>query len=67
MAWQVGDGTTTVVILAGELLRECKAFVEEGVHPQVRPLQPWSLLVSAMTTKPTHAMHHWSMAWGVPV
>ena len=32
---QVGDGTTTVVILAGELLRECKAFVEEGVHPQV--------------------------------
>ncbi|KAK9846000.1 hypothetical protein WJX81_008028 [Elliptochloris bilobata] len=31
---EVGDGTTTVVILAGELLRECKAFVEEGVHPQ---------------------------------
>lgn len=34
--WQVGDGTTTVVILAGELLKECKAFLEEGVHPQVR-------------------------------
>ena len=33
--WQVGDGTTTVVILAGELLKECKAFFEEGVHPQV--------------------------------
>ena len=32
---QVGDGTTTVVILAGEFLKECKAFVEEGVHPQV--------------------------------
>lgn len=32
---QVGDGTTTVVILAGELLKECKAFVEEGVHPRV--------------------------------
>lgn len=31
---QVGDGTTTVVILAGELLRECKAFIEEGVHPR---------------------------------
>jgi T-complex protein 1 subunit eta len=30
----VGDGTTTVVILAGEFLRESKAFVEEGVHPQ---------------------------------
>lgn len=45
MACQVGDGTTTVVILAGELLRECKAFVEEGVHPQARPLLPWSLLL----------------------
>lgn len=31
---QVGDGTTTVVILAGELLRESKAFIEEGVHPR---------------------------------
>ena len=30
----MGDGTTTVVILAGEFLRESKAFVEEGVHPQ---------------------------------
>ena len=45
MAWQVGDGTTTVVILAGELLRECKAFVEEGVHPQARPLLTWSMLL----------------------
>ncbi len=35
-AHQVGDGTTTVVILAGELLKECKAFLEEGVHPQAR-------------------------------
>merc|ERR1719163_145177 len=26
--------TTTVVILAGEFLRECKPFVEDGVHPQ---------------------------------
>ena len=35
LCMQVGDGTTTVVILAGELLKECKAFIEEGVHPQV--------------------------------
>lgn len=34
MPIQVGDGTTTVVILAGEFLRESKPFVEEGVHPQ---------------------------------
>ena len=31
---EVGDGTTTVVVLAGELLKEAKPFVEEGVHPQ---------------------------------
>lgn len=31
---EVGDGTTTVVLLAGEFLREAKPFIEEGVHPQ---------------------------------
>eukprot|EP00877_Chromochloris_zofingiensis_P005140 jgi/Chrzof1/14627/Cz09g09290.t1 len=31
---EVGDGTTTVVILAGEFLKEAKPFVEEGVHPR---------------------------------
>jgi chaperonin GroEL (HSP60 family) len=30
----VGDGTTTVVLLAAEFLKACKGFVEEGVHPQ---------------------------------
>ena len=35
MNLEVGDGTTTVTILAGELLKECKTFVEDGVHPQV--------------------------------
>jgi T-complex protein 1 subunit eta len=30
----VGDGTTSVVILAGEFLKQAKSFVEEGVHPQ---------------------------------
>merc|ERR1711970_554105 len=32
---EVGDGTTSVVILAGEFLKQCKSFVEEGVHPRV--------------------------------
>ncbi|KAG1678708.1 T-complex protein 1 subunit eta [Nymphon striatum] len=32
---EVGDGTTSVVLLAGEFLKQCKPFVEEGVHPQV--------------------------------
>ncbi|XVF17034.1 hypothetical protein REPUB_Repub10bG0081900 [Reevesia pubescens] len=31
---EVGDGTTTVVLLAGEFLKEAKPFVEDGVHPQ---------------------------------
>ena len=29
---EIGDGTTTVVLLAGELLLEAKRFIEEGVH-----------------------------------
>lgn len=31
---EVGDGTTTVVLLAAEFLKECKSFIEEGVHSQ---------------------------------
>jgi chaperonin GroEL (HSP60 family) len=30
----VGDGTTSVVVLAGELLKVAKPFIEEGVHSQ---------------------------------
>jgi len=32
---EVGDGTTSVVLLAGELLKQTKQFIEEGMHPQV--------------------------------
>lgn len=32
---EVGDGTTSVVLLAGEFLRQLKPFVEEGVHPRI--------------------------------
>jgi hypothetical protein len=31
----VGDGTTTVVLLAGEFLKQIKSLVEEGVHPRI--------------------------------
>lgn len=31
---EVGDGTTTVVVLAGEFLKEVRAFIEEGVNPR---------------------------------
>ncbi|CDJ64536.1 TCP-1/cpn60 family chaperonin, putative [Eimeria necatrix] len=32
---EVGDGTTSVVVLAGELLQEAKTFIEDGMAPQV--------------------------------
>lgn len=32
---EVGDGTTSVVLLAGEFLKQIKPYVEEGVHPRV--------------------------------
>lgn len=32
---EVGDGTTSVVVLAGELLVLAKTFVDEGMNPQV--------------------------------
>jgi T-complex protein 1 subunit beta len=30
---EVGDGTTSVVVLAGELLREAEQLVGQKVHP----------------------------------
>ena len=35
MCLQVGDGTTSVVLLSSEIMREMKSFIEEGVHPQI--------------------------------
>ncbi|EGC37619.1 molecular chaperone [Dictyostelium purpureum] len=32
---EVGDGTTSVVIMAGEFLKAAKPFLEEGIHPQI--------------------------------
>ena len=32
---EVGDGTTTVTILAGELMKNAKGFIEDGMNPQV--------------------------------
>lgn len=32
---EVGDGTTSVVLTAGELLKEAKTFIEEGMHSQI--------------------------------
>jgi len=32
---EVGDGTTSVVLLAAEILKEVKEFVEDGLHPRI--------------------------------
>lgn len=32
---EVGDGTTTVAVLAGELLREAEFLINNNVHPQI--------------------------------
>lgn len=32
---EVGDGTTSVVLLAGEILKQVKPYVDEGVHPRI--------------------------------
>ncbi|XP_014661724.1 PREDICTED: T-complex protein 1 subunit eta-like [Priapulus caudatus] len=32
---EVGDGTTSVVLLAAEFLKQAKPFVEDNVHPQI--------------------------------
>ena len=32
---EVGDGTTSVVVLAGEILKECKEHVESGVSSPI--------------------------------
>jgi len=31
---EVGDGTTTVCVLAGEFFKNIKSYLEEGMHPQ---------------------------------
>jgi T-complex protein 1 subunit eta len=32
---EVGDGTTSVVLLAAEFMRQVKPLIEEGVHPEI--------------------------------
>jgi len=32
---EVGDGTTSVVLLAGEILKQVKPFVEDSLHPRI--------------------------------
>jgi T-complex protein 1 subunit eta len=44
---EVGDGTTSVMIFSGELLREAKSFIEDGMHSSVIINGYWSALTVA--------------------
>ena len=37
---EVGDGTTSVTVLASELIREAEKLVDMRIHPQVTSLDP---------------------------
>ncbi|GIY31047.1 t-complex protein 1 subunit eta [Caerostris darwini] len=32
---EVGDGTTTVTLLAAEILKQCKPLIDDSIHPQI--------------------------------
>ena len=32
---EVGDGTTTVIVLAGEVMAVCQPFIEQNIHPTI--------------------------------
>ena len=56
---EVGDGTTSVVVLAGELLREAEKLINQKIHPMTIisgvGLQPRSGHLSAQSL-PLHAI-----------
>eukprot|EP00605_Chrysophyceae_sp_TOSAG23-4_P001811 GSChrysophyteH1.ASY1.ANO1.2001.1 assembled CDS len=45
---EVGDGTTSVVVLAAEMLKEVKQFIEDGLHPRtvIRGLRQSKLIAN---------------------
>src|SRR5690606_31878024 len=43
---EVGDGTTSVCVLAGELLREAEKLLQQKIHPQTI-IEGWRLATNA--------------------
>ena len=41
---EIGDGTTSVMLFAGELLKEAKQFIEDGMSPQIIISGYWKAL-----------------------
>lgn len=46
---EIGDGTTSVVVLAGELLREAEKLVLQRIHPMT-VIDGWRLAAQAART-----------------
>lgn len=46
---EVGDGTTSVAVLAGELLREAEKLVQQKIHPQTI-IRGWRKALAAART-----------------
>ena len=44
---EAGDGTTSVMVFAGELLKEAKQFIEDGMSPQTIIEGYWQALMTA--------------------
>jgi len=51
---EAGDGTTSVVVLAGSLLRACELLLEKGYFPQAYPPPPFSKTKRKTKTKISH-------------
>ena len=53
---EVGDGTTSVVVLAGELLREAEQLVLQKIHPM-------TIIAGTYNTQEVAALATPSAAW----
>lgn len=64
---QVGDGTTSVTLLAAEFLKQIKPYVEEGVHPQIiiRAFRTATQLVRVLPPSPRYAYEPASLSPGL--
>jgi T-complex protein 1 subunit delta len=56
---QAGDGTTSVVVLAGALLQACSSLLQQGIHP--------TRIASAFLQASTYAAHHLRQEAAVPI
>lgn len=63
---EVGDGTTSVTVLCGELLREAEQLVNQRLHPQVGPTFPRVFLFLFCCASPSPPKHGWLFLFSAP-